>query len=86
MSVHESILLEKRGLTEAGVPPHSTSIARAEVLEADSHSSPPALKETIFSKTYELKQKRKPTGLLEGKKKILKKHMLGNFLGLKKKI
>lgn len=78
--MHESILLEKSGLTDAGVPPHSTSIARAEVLQADSQSSPPTLKEAIFSKTYELKQKRSPTGLLKGgkkKEKILKKHMRG---------
>lgn len=68
MGVHESILLEKSGLTEPGVPPHSTSIAGAEVLQADSQSSPPALKETIFSNTYELKQKRSPRELLKGEK------------------
>lgn len=51
MRKHESILLEKNGLVEAGVPPNSTSIARAEVLPVDSHSSPPYLKEAILSET-----------------------------------
>lgn len=51
MSMYESILLEKNGLVEAGVPPNSTSIARAEVLQADSHSSPPSLKEAILSES-----------------------------------
>lgn len=59
------------------------------MLRADSHSSPPALKEIIFSKTYELRQKthgfaerEKEKRKRQTKEKILKKHMLGYFLEL----
>lgn len=90
MSVHESILLEKSGLTEAGVPLHSTSIARAEVLQADSHSSPPTFERTNLLKDLWTETKKKPHAFAEGRKnkkkktkeKILKKHKFGYFLGL----
>lgn len=99
--MYESIPLEKSGLIEAGVPPNSTSIARAEVLQADSHSSPPSLKkglkEAILSERP-INLNRKETLLVFSKgrkkrqrgKKVLRKHTgslatLGYFLGHLKK-
>lgn len=97
--MYESIPLEKSRLIEAGLPPNSTSIARAEVLQAESHSSPPSPKEETYKlveETYKLIQKRNPTHFLKGQKKkktekkVLKKHTenlatLGYFLGHFKK-
>lgn len=87
MSAYESIQLEKSGLIEAGVPPNFTNIAREEVLQADSHSSPPSLKEAslskrpvnlnkkenfwIFSKGEKKTKQKKPK---TGRKKVPRKH------------